>query len=146
MKHKNWLFGLVSVLAVVFGLSFPGITATVEDQNAGDLADFYKITNPQLAPPVLLPDVIRLISGKYTRVDLESGKVLTEDDVYRAATDAAEFLASGGAVSLPENGYDSFQTFSHCKSIVKKANWIDLPFRYHPYTTCKQRLVRLFLK
>lgn len=51
MKHKNWLFGLVSVLAVVFGLSFPGITATVEDQNAGDLADFYKITNPQLAPP-----------------------------------------------------------------------------------------------
>ena len=44
------------------------------------------------------------------------------------------------------HGYDSFQTFSHRKSIVKKANWIDLPFRYHPYTTCKQRLVRLFLK
>ncbi len=38
------------------------------------------------------------------------------------------------------------KTFSHNKSIVKKANWIDLPFRYHPYTKCKDRLVRMFLK
>ena len=111
MKHKNWLFGLVSVLAVVFGLSFPGITATVEDQNAGDLADFYKITNPQLAPPVLLPDVIRLISGKYTRVDLESGKVLTEDDVYRAATDAAEFWLPAAQFPYRKTAMTAFKPF-----------------------------------
>jgi aldehyde dehydrogenase (NAD+) len=31
------------------------------------------------------------------------------------------------------HGSLSFDTFSHKKSIVKKANWLDLPFRYAPY-------------
>ncbi|HLP64644.1 aldehyde dehydrogenase [Flavobacterium sp.] len=31
------------------------------------------------------------------------------------------------------HGQLSFDTFSHRKSIVKKANWLDLPFRYAPY-------------
>ncbi len=32
------------------------------------------------------------------------------------------------------HGSLSFDTFSHKKSIVKKANWLDLPMRYAPYT------------
>jgi len=31
------------------------------------------------------------------------------------------------------HGQLSFTTFSHKKAIVKKANWLDLPFRYAPY-------------
>ncbi len=31
------------------------------------------------------------------------------------------------------HGKLSFETFSHQKSIVKKANWLDLPMRYAPY-------------
>jgi aldehyde dehydrogenase (NAD+) len=31
------------------------------------------------------------------------------------------------------HGKYSFKTFTHQKSIVKKANWLDLPFRYAPY-------------
>ena len=31
------------------------------------------------------------------------------------------------------HGKYSFKTFSHQKSIVKKGNWLDLPFRYAPY-------------
>ena len=31
------------------------------------------------------------------------------------------------------HGSLSFDTFSHTKSIVKKANWLDLPLRYAPY-------------
>ncbi|OWP85972.1 aldehyde dehydrogenase, partial [Flavobacterium covae] len=31
------------------------------------------------------------------------------------------------------HGKLGFETFSHQKSIVKKSNWIDLPFRYAPY-------------
>lgn len=44
------------------------------------------------------------------------------------------------------HGKKSFDTFTHYRSIVKKANWIDLPFRYHPYTKTKDRIIRLFLK
>ena len=32
------------------------------------------------------------------------------------------------------HGILSFDTFSHKKSIIKKANWLDLPTRYAPYT------------
>lgn len=42
--------------------------------------------------------------------------------------------------------YESFSTFSHFKSMVKTATWIDLPMRYHPYTKTKYKLVRIFLK
>ena len=31
------------------------------------------------------------------------------------------------------HGRLSFDTFSHKKAIVKKANWLDLPIRYAPY-------------
>lgn len=44
------------------------------------------------------------------------------------------------------HGNKSFETFSHYKSILKKANWIDLPMRYTPYTKNKEKIIKLFLK
>jgi aldehyde dehydrogenase (NAD+) len=44
------------------------------------------------------------------------------------------------------HGRLSFDTFSHKKSIIKKANWMDLPMRYPPYTKTKDKLVRFFMK
>jgi len=43
------------------------------------------------------------------------------------------------------HGRLSFDTFSHKKAIVKKANWLDLPLRYAPYTT-KLNTLRKLLK
>lgn len=44
------------------------------------------------------------------------------------------------------HGKKSFETFSHEKSILKKANWLDLPMRYQPYATWKDKAVRMFLR
>ncbi len=44
------------------------------------------------------------------------------------------------------HGNKSFETFSHYKSILKKANWIDLPMRYTSYTKNKEKIIKLFLK
>lgn len=44
------------------------------------------------------------------------------------------------------HGKKSFETFSHTRSIVKKATWIDLPMRYYPYTSWKDRIIRFFIK
>jgi aldehyde dehydrogenase (NAD+) len=44
------------------------------------------------------------------------------------------------------HGKAGFDTFTHYKSILKKANWLDLPFRYQPYTKLKDSLLRLFLR
>lgn len=44
------------------------------------------------------------------------------------------------------HGYESFRTFSHRRSIMKKSTKLDLPFRYPPYQKTKDRFIRLFLK
>ncbi len=108
MKHKIWLFASISVLAVIFGMSFPGIMAIIEDQSANDVENQYKITNPQLTPTVTLPDVIRLISGKYTRVDLETGNALTKEEAYRHALKVIDFFKNDEALPFPKNGFDSY--------------------------------------
>ena len=44
------------------------------------------------------------------------------------------------------HGKIGFDTFTHEKSIMKKATWIDLPIRYQPYTKVKETLLKMFLK
>ncbi len=44
------------------------------------------------------------------------------------------------------HGEAGFNTFTHFKSIVKKANWLDLPMRYQPFNKFKQMLIKMFLK
>ena len=43
------------------------------------------------------------------------------------------------------HGKHSFDTFSHKKSVIKKANWLDIPVRYAPYKG-KMKLLKFFLK
>lgn len=42
------------------------------------------------------------------------------------------------------HGFRSFETFSHRKSIVKKANLFDLPVRMQPYTKVKMQVLKKF--
>ena len=44
------------------------------------------------------------------------------------------------------HGKRSFDAFSHEKSIVKKALWLDLPMRYQPYLPLHEKLIRRFLR
>jgi aldehyde dehydrogenase (NAD+) len=43
------------------------------------------------------------------------------------------------------HGKHSFDTFSHHKSVVKRSNWLDIPFRYAPATAFKEKMLRFFL-
>ncbi|WP_430408733.1 aldehyde dehydrogenase [Kordia sp.] len=43
------------------------------------------------------------------------------------------------------HGKLSFDTFSHKKSVIKKANWLDIPVRYAPYKG-KMKFLNFFLK
>lgn len=56
---------------------------------------------------------------------------------------ATTYLPFGGVGESGMGGYHGkagFDTFSHSKSIMKKANWVDIPLRYPPY---KDRLALL---
>lgn len=68
------------------------------------------------------------------------------DTIVHLATPHMPFGGVGASGMGSYHGKKSFDTFTHYRSILKKANWLDLPIRYHPYTAAKSRLLRLFLK
>lgn len=68
------------------------------------------------------------------------------DTIIHLATSHMGFGGVGESGMGSYHGKCSFDTFSHKKSIVKKANWIDLPMRYFPHTEMKDKIIRMFLK
>ena len=67
------------------------------------------------------------------------------DTVIHLATSRMGFGGVGASGMGSYHGRDSFETFSHRKSVVKKSTLLDLPVRYAPYSPGKDRLLRLFL-
>ena len=68
------------------------------------------------------------------------------DTIIHLATSRMGFGGVGNSGMGSYHGRNSFNTFSHRKSIVKKSNLLDLPVRYPPYSPTKDRLLRLFLR
>ena len=68
------------------------------------------------------------------------------DTIIHLATSHMGFGGVGASGMGSYHGKRSFDTFTHEKSIVKKAGWLDLPMRYPPYTDKHFRLLRKFLK
>lgn len=68
------------------------------------------------------------------------------DVIIHLATSRMPFGGVGMSGMGNYHGQRSLDAFSHEKSIVKKLNWLDLPFRYAPYSRAKDRLIRFFLK
>lgn len=68
------------------------------------------------------------------------------DTIVHLATSEMGFGGVGASGMGSYHGKKSFDTFSHEKSILKKANWLDLPLRYQPYAGWKDKGIRLFLR
>lgn len=77
---------------------------------------------------------------------LSFGGGCVNDTIIHLATPYMGFGGVGNSGMGAYHGKKSFDTFSHEKSIVKKYTWMDLPFRYPPYTQLKEGLVRMFVK
>ena len=68
------------------------------------------------------------------------------DTVIHLASSHLSFGGVGLSGMGSYHGKKSFDTFTHYRSIVRKSTWVDLPFRYFPYTEKKLRLIRRVLK
>lgn len=68
------------------------------------------------------------------------------DTVIHLASSHMSFGGVGESGMGSYHGKKSFETFTHARSIVKKATWLDLPLRYHPYSEKKLRMVKKFMK
>ncbi|WP_326909853.1 aldehyde dehydrogenase [Sedimentibacter sp. MB31-C6] len=68
------------------------------------------------------------------------------DTIIHLANSNMGFGGVGNSGMGSYHGKRSFDTFTHYRSIVKKATWLDIPIRYRPYSKLKDKLLRIFLK
>ena len=83
---------------------------------------------------------------KYFTEKLAFGGGCINDTVLHLATSRIGFGGVGNSGMGAYHGIQSFRTFTHEKSILKKYNWIDMPMRYQPYSTFYDKVVRMFLR
>ena len=68
------------------------------------------------------------------------------DTIIHLASDRLPFGGVGNSGMGGYHGKYSFDTFTHEKSIVSKANWLDLPVRYAPFSQKKLRIIKKLMK
>jgi aldehyde dehydrogenase (NAD+) len=79
--------------------------------------------------------------------ELSYGGGCINDVVIHLATSEMGFGGVGESGMGAYHGRAGFDAFSHCKSIVDKKTWIDLPMRYQPYKSkLYEKLLHLFLR
>ena len=77
---------------------------------------------------------------------LHFGGGCVNDTIIHLASESLPFGGVGESGMGQYHGRFGFETFSHLKSIVDKPFWLDLPMRYQPYSTTKEKLIKRFLK
>ena len=87
----------------------------------------------------------KAIEEKVTRQIMFGGGCIN-DTIIHLATSAMPFGGVGESGMGGYHGKVGFETFSHLKSIVDKKTWIDMPMRYRPYSSFKDKLIRMFMK
>jgi aldehyde dehydrogenase (NAD+) len=77
---------------------------------------------------------------------MQFGGGCVNDTIYHLATSRMRFGGVGASGMGSYHGKAGFETFSHVKSIVDTATWMDLPLRYQPYTALGTRIVRALMR
>jgi aldehyde dehydrogenase (NAD+) len=114
----------------IFGPILPIITYKKEKEIAKIISRYEK----PLALYIFTDD--RKFARK-TILDYSFGGGCINDTVIHFANKRLPFGGVGHSGMGAYHGQLSFDTFSHHKGIVKKANWLDLNLRYAPYTNNK---------
>lgn len=76
----------------------------------------------------------------------QSGSAAINDTIMQVASPDLPFGGVGPSGIGRYHGKKSFEAFSNMRSVMQKSNLIDLPVRYPPYTTFKEKMLRLLMK
>jgi aldehyde dehydrogenase (NAD+) len=66
-----------------------------------------------------------------------SGGTCINDTIMHIANEKLPFGGVGASGMSAYHGKESFKVFSHHRAVVTTTTWLDLPFRYMPYTFFK---------
>ena len=111
----------------IFGPVFPMIT--IEGEFVDSVVDF--VTSRE--KPLALYYFGRECDGWEVIRRTSSGGGCINDVIMHIANEHVAFGGVGNSGMGRYHGRDSFEAFSHTRSMIATATWIDLPFRYMPY-------------
>ncbi|HAX92942.1 MAG TPA: aldehyde dehydrogenase family protein [Bacteroidales bacterium] len=123
----------------IFGPVLPVITYT-------DFAEVYSVINRN---PKSLAVYIFTTSKKLAEEFLagtQSGSAAVNDTVMQVASPHLPFGGIGHSGMGSYHGIKSFETFSNMRSVMEKSNLTDIPVRYPPYTSFKEKILRLLMR
>ncbi len=83
--------------------------------------------------------------GRATHEISYGGGCINDTIMHLTSSDLA-FGGVGTSGMGAYHGKHGFDTFSHKKSILDSKTWLDIPLRYQPYTTSKNKLLHKFWK
>ena len=169
-KHFDRLCGLLESASVVFGGSCNPETLQIAPAILDNVRWDDPVMGEEIFGPILpvltfeqfeeiydllkdrpKPLALYLFSTDRSRMDFVTTRIpfgggCINDTIIHLATEEMGFGGVGESGMGAYHGQTGFEAFSHRKSIVRKANWIDLPMRYRPYKDFYQKLIRFFLK
>ncbi len=111
----------------IFGPVFPMIT--IEGEFVDSVVDF--VTSRE--KPLALYYFGREQDGWEVVRRTSSGGGCINDVIMHIANEHVAFGGVGNSGMGRYHGRDSFEAFSHTRSMIATVTWIDLPFRYMPY-------------
>ncbi|MGN1061479.1 MAG: aldehyde dehydrogenase [Candidatus Coproplasma sp.] len=123
----------------IFGPVLPVITYD-------DLSEVVSYVSQHDSPLALYAFSSNKNTIKKLTAELGFGGGCVNDVVIHLATSSMPFGGFGASGIGAYHGKVGFETFTHYKSIVDKATWIDLPMRYRPVKKCYDKLIKLFLR
>ncbi|MDF2803605.1 MAG: aldehyde dehydrogenase [Anaerocolumna sp.] len=166
-KHCNRLLGLLKNETIIMGgrSSHGKLEPTLTDTSSwegmimkeeifGPILPILTYTNLKEVVQVILdnpkPLALYLFTKNkkvedYVLKNISFGGGCINDTIVHLATPYMGFGGVGGSGMGQYHGKFSLDTFSHKKSILKKSNWLDLPMRYYPYNSIKEKMIRFFL-
>ena len=109
----------------IFGPIFPIVTFTELDEAVKFVTEREK--------PLALYYFGDNDSAKYILRHTSSGGACVNDTIMHIANENMPFGGVGNSGMSSYHGRESFNVFSHRRSVVTTPTWIDLPFRYMPY-------------
>ena len=83
---------------------------------------------------------------RYLLKHLSFGGGCVNDTIMHLVSSHMPFGGVGNSGMGGYHGKDSFLAFSHRKSVLKKARWLDMPMRYAPYKELYYRVMKALLK
>ncbi|MCI8307267.1 MAG: aldehyde dehydrogenase [Lachnospiraceae bacterium] len=135
--------GVTPECAVMQEEIFGPLLPVIEVDNVEEARDFVRNRPSPLALYLFTSDKR---TKKMFLQNVSYGGGCINDTIIHLATSRMGFGGVGNSGMGSYHGKKSFETFSHEKSIVDKAVWLDLPMRYRPYKEFNEKLIRFFLK